>query len=509
MAASLVALAFAQPASGGTADEDPEQPNIVIVMTDDQTLASFTPETMPRTFDLLVRPGTTFEEFFITTPLCCPSRAGFYTGQYGHNSGVLSNHPGYPQLEDRRNVLPTWLRGAGYRTAFLGKFMHGYEDAVPDPVEPAPGFREWYGLQVPNRYYRYDYSENGKRKHRGRDPEDYLTSFINRKAVKLVREYAPARKPLFLNVSHLAPHSTKAPSSVCHRSAIPAPGDEDLYADEPLPLPPSFDEADVSDKPSFIQRQPLIGPDEIVELTRRHRCRLASLREVDRGVSEIVREFDRLEELSRTVFVFTGDNGFFQGEHRLSRGKGLPYEESIRQPLVIRIPKPYLAGDQQVPVVGEPTANIDLAPTLLELAGAQPCRPNGDCRTLDGRSLMPLVEGSGTWPSDRGILIEYASPARGTGRTGEAGSCEYAAIRHPGEIFAEHTEIFEPDLNRCVPTREIEHYDLDGDPYQLDNRFPPVGQGLAERQAALASRLDRLRRCAGRPGDGASGPPCE
>jgi N-acetylglucosamine-6-sulfatase len=509
LATATVALALSSPALAGEAEELP-QPNIVVVMTDDQTLSSFTAETMPRTFDSIVEAGTSFENFAVTTPLCCPSRAGFYTGQYGHNSEVLANNPGYAQLEDRRNVLPVWLRGAGYRTAFVGKFMHGYEDVVADPVQPAPGFREWYGLQIPNRYYRYDYSENGERKHRGRDPEDYLTSFINRKAVKLVETYAPARKPLFLNVAHLAPHSAKAPSSACHRSAIPAPADEGRYANEPLPLPPSFDEADVSDKPTFIQRLAVLGPEEIVELTRRHRCRLASLREVDRGIKQLVRAFEREDELGRTVFVVTGDNGYFLGEHRLRRGKGLPYEESIRQPLAIRVPGTYLGGLSAAPATAEPVANVDLAPTLLELAGAEPCRPNGDCRTLDGRSLIPLIDGTGPWPSDRGILIEYESPFRGSGRKGEGGSCEYAAIRPPGELYGEHTEIFEPELNRCVPAREVEHYDLDADPYQLDNLFPPFGQALAERQAALAARLDSLRRCSGRPVDQVPGaPPCE
>jgi N-acetylglucosamine-6-sulfatase len=484
------------------------------VMTDDQTVASLTPEEMPRTFELIVGEGTSFENFVAATPLCCPSRAGFYTGQYGHNSGVLTNDPGYAQLGDRRNVLPVWLRQAGYRTAFVGKFMHGYEEVVADPEEPAPGFAEWYGLLVPHRYYRYDYSENGRRRHRGRDPEDHVTSFINRKAVKLVEAYAPSRKPLFLNVAHLAPHSAKIPSNPCHRSAVPAPGDEELYASEPLPLPPSFDEVDVSDKPTFIQRLPLLGPEEIVEMTRVHRCRLASLREVDRGVGQLVRAFKRQEELGRTVFVFTGDNGYFLGEHRLRRGKGLPYEEGILQPLAIRVPSAYRDRAPLVPLVSEPTANIDLAPTLLELAGAEPCRPDGTCRTLDGRSLMPLITGRGGWPSDRGILLEYESPVRGSGRKGEAGSCRYAAVRLADEIFAEHTEVFEPELNTCVPTREVEHYDLDSDPYELENLFPPLGlpldQGLAQRQASLAARLDTLRQCAGTPGDRVPGaPPCE
>jgi N-acetylglucosamine-6-sulfatase len=229
-----------------------------------------------------------------------------------------------------------------------------------------------------------------------------------------------------------------------------------------------------------------------------------------------VRAIARTDELRNTVFVFTGDNGYFLGEHRLRRGKGLPYEESIRQPLAVRIPDRYTAGRTPPPVVSDPTANIDLAPTLLELAGAEPCLPIGGCRTLDGRSLIPLLDGSGGWPPNRGVLIEYESPVKGSGRKGEAGSCEYAAIRVTDEIYGEHTEVFEPELNRCVPTREVEHYDLDSDPYQLQNLFPPlvvpplVGEGLAQRQASLATRLNALRQCAGTTGEEAPGrPPCE
>jgi arylsulfatase A-like enzyme len=511
--AALVAALAAPPGARAREATPQEQPNIVVVMTDDQTVSSFSPEVMPRTFRLIVDPGTIFEEFVVTAPLCCPSRAGLYTGQYGHNSGVLSNNPGYGDLVDRRNVLAVWLRRAGYRTALVGKFMHGYE-SVTDPAEPAPGFREWYALMIPHRYFGYDLSINGERKHFGRRPQRHLTAVINETATELVREYAPSRRPLFLNVAHLAPHSAKAPTSVCHRSAVPAPGDEDRYATSPVPLPPSFDEADVTDKPIFIQRQPLLGPEEIAELTRTHRCRLAALREVDRGVRALVRAFKREGELGNTVFVFTGDNGYFTGEHRLRRGKGLPYEESIRQPLAIRLPSRFRDAPPR-PLVGEPVANIDLAPTLLELAGAQPCRPLGGCRPLDGRSLLALIEGTAVWPADRGVLIEYSSPTRGSGRKGEAGSCEYAGIRTPGEMFAEHTRIFEPQLNTCVPAREVEHYDLDADPYQLQNLFPPLalpllGPELAERQAALAARLETLERCAGTPADPVPGrPPCE
>src|SRR5439155_24504628 len=142
-------------------------------------------------------------------------------------------------------------------------------------------------------------------------------------------------------------------------------------------------------------------------MTTHWRCALESLRAVDRGVHRITRALKRTGELSNTVLVFTSDNGFYYGEHRLRGGKGLPYDEGVRVPFLVRVPKPLRAGAPVGRTIHLPVAGVDVAPTLLRLAGAEPCRQSGNCRTLDGRSLLPLLRGAGSdWPKERGVLLK-------------------------------------------------------------------------------------------------------
>jgi N-acetylglucosamine-6-sulfatase len=486
-------------------------PNFVVIMTDDQAASTMSRKFMPRTDELLVGPGTVFENFVVTTPVCCPSRASFYTGQYVHNNKVFRNHPGYRELLAKDNTLPTWLQNAGYRTALVGKFMHGYADAeeTPSPATPAPGFTDWYGL-LSNNYYRYRVSDDGEIVRHGGRPNDYATTVINERSVELIREFADGEDPFFLHVSHVAPHSDRAKGRGCDHAALPAPRDFDRVREIRFPNRLSVGEHDVSDKPSFIRRLRRLTFDEALNLKRKYRCRAASLYEVDRGVRAIVRALERTGELDSTVIALTGDNGYFLGEHRLRRGKGLAYEEAIRQPLVMRVPPRYRGGLPRPRTVSEVAANIDLAPTLLELAGAEPCIAAGDCRTLDGHSLMPLLKGRGASFERRGVLIEYGSP-KGIGpRKDEGGTCHYDAIRTREALYAVHKSIFDRRLGVCVDTKEVEHYDLDADPLELENLFPPDSPAIEEEQAELESRLDVLHGCAGTREDGApESPNCE
>lgn len=513
---TLVVPGLAVPVSGGAggnggADGDgtgsgEPPPNLIVVMTDDQSASTMRQKLMPRTHELLVRSGTTFTNFVVTTPVCCPSRASFYTGQYTHNNRVLRNNPGYESLLRNDNVLSTWLQEAGYRTALVGKFMHGYADAIaPDPPStPAPGFTDWYGL-LSNNYYRYRVSDNGETDRFGGRPNDYATTVINRHSVELIRAFAEQPEPFFIHISHVAPHSDRAPGRNCDHAAIPAPRDIGRYRSLKFPERPSFSEPDVSDKPSFIRRLRELNFDEALNLKRKYRCRAGSLSEVDRGVRAILRTLERTGELDETVIALTGDNGYFLGEHRLRRGKGLPYEEAIVQPLVMRVPKRYRSEAPRVKEVRDVVANIDLAPTLLDLARAEPCIDEGDCRTLDGRSLMPLLEGRGASFERRGVLIEYGAP-RGSGRRkDEGGTCLYDAIRTRRALYAVHRQVFDRDLDMCVDTKEVEHYDLRSDRHQLDNLFPPESSAIEQEQARLESRLDVLRGCAGTEGNRSPG----
>ena len=195
------------------------------------------------------------------------------------------------------------------------------------------------------------------------------------------------------------------------------------------------------------------------------------------------------------MFIFISDNGLFYGEHRIASGKVLPYEEGLRLPLVIRMPRRYMGGAKRVPLVGKPVANIDLAPTILDLAGAQPCLRSGTCRTMDGRSLMPLLTRSGGWPHDRGLLTEYQ-----VADAGRYATCEFAGIRTSDNIYVVHSRVVDPATSKCVPADQRERYNLKKDPFELHNLC--AGGSAANcptsaKQANLEARLNQLRDCAG------------
>jgi arylsulfatase A-like enzyme len=377
------------------------RPNVVLMMTDDQALAQMSAESMPEVERLLGDGGTRFSRAYLTTPLCCPSRASLLTGQYGHNNGVLRN--AYPLLKGKANVLPTWLRRAGYVTAHIGKFMNHYQ--VGDhPAAVAPGWEQWHTLfgRDEQAYYDYDLSVNGRRVHHGHEPRDYAPRVFNRAAVRMVRRYVPRRRPLFLDIDELAPHPGPGGKGTrCEGNPVPDPRDENRFENAPLPTPPSFNEADVSDKPSFVRSLPRLDSTQIRGITRRYRCGLEALRQVDRTVGRVFREVKRLGELGKTVFIFYTDNGVFLGEHRIRGGKLFPYEEAASTPLMIRVPRRYLGGSHPVGRVSKSVANIDLAPTILRLAHAHPCRsralpghgrpfpPQPDCRPIAAVGLRP------------------------------------------------------------------------------------------------------------------------
>jgi N-acetylglucosamine-6-sulfatase len=505
--AVLLGLMAALPAAAVAAK--PSKPNVVMVITDDQTLAQYDERTMPKTQRLLGRAGTTFTEAIVTTPLCCPSRATMLTGQYGHNNGVLRNN--YDDLRAKDNTLPVWLEEAGYATIHVGKYMNQYAEAVEPDTEVAPGWDEWHSVITP-RYFNYELMVNGRAEPFGAAPEDYLGRVLTERSTAMVEDYAPKRRPFYLQLDHFAPHiDAGTDPGRCAEAAVPDPLDYDRFAGDPLPTSASFDEEDVSDKPSFIQALPRIDGATRAGLADRHACALASLRSVDRSIAAVHRAVKRAGELRETVFVFVSDNGFFAGEHRIPTSKQNAYEETLRVPLVISAPKGLL--DRRPPrQLGLPVANVDLAPTILDFARAEPCRTNRDCRRLDGRSLVPLLEGRrGAWPRDRAIVVELdrgKSPVEADGR-----ACAYTGARTRDAMYVEHSGAIDPSTGDCLPLAggvEYELYDLAEDPFELESLAPAgaapgTGVGLFE---DMAERSEKLRDCAGirgrdpRPGGG-------
>jgi arylsulfatase A-like enzyme len=461
---ALAALVAAQGSAAPVARAETAQPNIVVVMTDDQTVESM--RVMENVQRLLVARGTSFENSFASLSLCCPSRATFLTGQYAHNHGVLGNAApagGY-EMFDGTSTLPVWLQQAGYYTAHVGRYLNGYGRA--NPTEVPPGWSEWHGAVDPSsyQYYRYTLNEDGKLRVYGSGAASYQTDVYARKAVEIVRRRAAAEHPFFLSVAFLAPHAGGPYEGDRPRpTALPARRHRGRFAAEALPVPPSFNEADVSDKPRLIRRLPLLGAKQIADITAGYRLELESLLAVDEAVAAIVEELRRSGELSRTLILFTSDNGFFHGEHRIPLGKSKLYEPSVRVPLVLRGP-----GVPQGARLRQPVVNADLAPTILEAAGAQPGQ------RLDGRSLLPLLRDRGLWWG-RDILLE--GPGNGPAKRA------FVALRTPRYVYAERL------------TGEVELYDLARDPYQLSSLH--ANPALAEVRVDLARRLTRLRDCAG------------
>ncbi len=249
----------------------------------------------------------------------------------------------------------------------------------------------------------------------GTDPADFKQDVLTGKAVNLVNRRAPRPRPFFLWLTYTAPHIFEPPSSNppgnCQAAAKPAPRHAHAFDSEPLPRPPNFNEADVSDKPAKIRRRPRLNADQIAEIRRKYRCELESLLSVDEGVKAVVAALRAKSELGNTVLIYTSDNGYFHGEHRIPKYKQHLYEESIRVPLQMRGP-----GIPRGVRVGSLAINADLAPTIVDLANASPGL------VMDGRSLIPVANRPGI-ERGRELLIE------------EPG---FKAIRTRRYVYAEH-----------------------------------------------------------------------
>jgi N-acetylglucosamine-6-sulfatase len=265
LAPSSTSLPSAPAAAG-----DQVRPNIILVVTDDQTLAQLNAATMPNTLELIGAHGTTFANAIATTPLCCPSRVSMLTGQYGHNNGVLANAGGYKHLEGKRNVLPMWLQDAGYYTAHIGRWLQGYKG-----FKVAPGWDEWLTMVGEDRFYfGYELSDDGDKRHFGAGPRAYVTRVLNQAALRVVRRRVGSPKPFYLQLDQLAPHADGFDGGSvgeCAHSAIPPSLAPAGFENAALPIPPSFNEADVSDKPSFMRILPSLGSQNIAELERQRR----------------------------------------------------------------------------------------------------------------------------------------------------------------------------------------------------------------------------------------------
>lgn len=481
--ASVGAVAFALEGQGHAAKAKP-RPNVIVIETDDQTVEEM--RVMRNTLALIGQQGTTFDNNFVSLSLCCPSRSTFLTGQYAHNHGVLTNsmpNGGFAKL-DHTNTLAVWLQKSGYNTALVGKYLNGYKfaDGIP------PGWTEFHG-GVNLSYFNWTMNDNGTLVHYGSSPADYQTDVESAKAVDVINRRIPESKPLFMWVTYHAPHGggPAEPDDPKGIGTVNTGRYRDYFKNEPLPNMPSFNEADVSDKPLGIRNRPVLTPQKIAAIREAYQQQMESLLSVDDGVKAIVDALRAKGELDNTIIVFTDDNGFFHGQHRVPSGKVLLYEPSIRVPLLMRGP-----GVPKNRHLKQIVANIDLAPTIVDAANAKAGR------VMDGKSLLPLLAHPSTqWGRD--LLIERgpagekrAGTAMGEiadgdngnqGKTAAPGDQRFAGLRTPRFLYAEYAN------------GEKELYDLAQDPDELNNLAN--NGGYAAIQAELAARLAKLKTCAG------------
>ncbi len=431
------------------------RPNIIFILTDDQPY--YTIDYMPTVTDVLMAGGVVFENGFVTTPLCCPSRASILTGQYVHNHKVYTNrYPmgGAPKFDDVSTVA-VWLQEAGYRTAYFGKYLNDYELLEPYGKVP-PGWDEWgafLGKSGFQYYWDFTLSENGQEVEYPKSKANFGADVVTVKAVDFI--HAARDEPFFLFVGYYNPHSPY----------ISAPRHKDTFrgnsnwAWEPH-QPPSVNERDISDKPEYLSELYPLTEDELrianVQILR-------SLLSVDDGVASILRALEQTGLDQNTIIVYLSDNGMTMGEHRFGVTKNCPYDECAHVPFIVYAPGLYPARTDMHLV-----ANIDLAPTFADLANARV--PD----SINGTSLVPLLEnGSVDWRD--ALLIEHWPTEEGVG----AIIPEFSAVRTMEWKYVEYV------------TGECELYDLQNDPYELNNLAGK--SAYAEMQAELARRLEELR----------------
>ena len=459
----------------------PPKPNIIFILTDDMRKDDLNPTYMPQTTTQLVDKGMSFQNAFVSNPLCCPSRSTIMRGQYGHNTKIWFNTNIFdpdPNVHDggwlgyngngyEDDNVATHLHdpAVGYTTGFFGKYLNGYAGATDNT--PPPGWDDWFAFKTLH-YFGYDVNDNGTIKRFGSKSTDYSTDQLNTQVQEFIRtNAAPNKPPFFAYVAPYAPHDP----------ARPGPGDQNTFNGIKAPRAElSFNEADVTDKPPWIQSLRKLTSDDIANINQRHENRIESLQAVDDLVGAVVSTLGQQGVLSNTYIVFTSDNGFHHGEHRIRQGKARPYEESVRVPLVISGPG-VAAGSTTDNLV----LNTDYFPTFMDLAGAQ--TPS----YVDGRSLRPVLTGSATPSSWRtAILIE----GRGSGSDPEIEvDRNYNAVRTSTRKYVEYEGGFRELYDHLIPLGTP-----GADPNEVTNTYSSAASTVAPRPE-LKARLDALRDC--------------
>jgi N-acetylglucosamine-6-sulfatase len=458
-------------ASGGQTTAAAKPPNIVFVLTDDLSwnLVKYLPQVRR-----MQAQGMTFTDYAVTDSLCCPSRSSIFTGRFPHNTGVFTNKPpdgGFTYFHDHGEEAQTFataLRGKGYRTAMMGKYLNGYEagDTLggTKPYVP-PGWSEWDVGDQGYQEFDYDLNENGKVVHYGNQPEDYLTDVIAGKGEDFVRRSAKSGSPFLLELATFAPHAPYTP----------APRDENDFPGLTAPRTAAYDTLPTNAPPWLASRTPLTKKEQRI-IDGAFRERAQAVQAVDDLIARVRTAVEAAGVGNNTYLVFSSDNGYHMGEYRLNPGKMTAFDTDIRVPLVVAGPGVPAGASSDADV-----ANIDLAPTFADIGGA----PVPD--TVDGHSLLPLLRGGSGAGWRTANLVEHHGPVTDAGdpdlpAKNSGNPPSYEAMRTGEFTYVEYAD----------GSREF--YDLVHDPLQLHNR---IGSLSRSRVDQLHAALARLSTCDG------------
>jgi len=439
-----------------------EKPNVIFILTDDLSLnlVQFMPHVLKMQKD-----GVTFANYFVTDSLCCPSRAAIFTGQYAHDNGIFRNEGadgGYLTFRNKgleRITFATSLYAGGYRTSMSGKYLNGY---LPMQHPAAPGWSFWAVAGNGYGEFNYNLKQDDKLVHYGTTPSDYLTDVLSRLNVRFIKQSVD--QPFLIEVATFAPHAPY----------IPAPRDVSAFPGLKAPRTLAFDAAPNEKAPKWQRNKRALSSVDIARIDHDFRMRAQSVLAVDAMIGELQAAVTAIGQEKNTYFIFSSDNGYHMGEHRLMPGKMTAYDTDIHVPLIVTGP-----GVPAGQTVEEIVENIDLCSTFSELGGALEL-PN-----VDGRSLVPLFHGQKVSDWRTATLVEHHGPTRDPAdpdlpgvRSGNPPS--YAAIRTDRDLYVEYE------------TGDREYHDLTTDPYELHNTFSSLSR---EQKAALSKAVADIKNC--------------
>jgi len=468
-AAGIIVLSGLSFSQCGEVGKEDNRPNFLFIMLDDQPFDAFEhagryPFLQLPHLDRLHQESVTFNNFFCTASICSPSRASFLTGTYPHIHGVNQNHPRVDPNWDDYPPYSVHLQKNGYQTAFVGKIHMAH---LPGRSHIRPGFDYWLSFNGQGEYFNPELNENG----REFVEQGYMTDILTDYAERWLREFREPGKPFHLALWHKAVHEPYTPPDR-HR---------DLYAGEKLPEPPYGTHLETFEgKPEWqrikaydsnwrnYEPVPSLPVKEWNPYNSRYMTLLRCISAIDESVGHILELLEELDLLDNTVIIYTSDNGYFMGEHTYW-DKRIAYENSIRIPMMIRYPKRFQPGLQ----VEDMGLNVDVAPTILEMAGIRV--PSH----MQGRSLLPVLTGEQKGALRESFLFQYwmddAYPYAGP---------DQVAVRTTRYKYVD--SFLENDIN--------ELYDLEKDPGEMNNLInnPAYADVLADMKQEQQRLIQKL-----------------